>query len=96
MARKELMKGHPANIPDLKRTRTICLLTKATKNNRGRTVYVSKFPPGFTLQIYLVFFSVESICGFTSNFVATCSVTSYPFGFTQKRKFYLFTSSNSL
>ena len=31
-------------------------------------------------------FNVESICGFTSNFVAICSATSHPFGFISRRK----------
>ena len=33
-----------------------------------------------------MFFNVESICGFTSTFVAICSATSHPFGFPSRSK----------
>ena len=38
------------------------------------------------LHIDFVFFNVESICGFTSNFVAICYATSYLFGFPSRSK----------
>ena len=38
------------------------------------------------LQMYFAFFNVESISGFTSSFVAICSITSHPFGFTPRIK----------
>ena len=38
------------------------------------------------LQMYFDFFNVESICGFTSTFVAICSATSYPFGIPYRSK----------
>ena len=54
-------------------------MTKATKIPRGPTTDVSKFVPGFMLQMDFAFFNVESICGFTSTFLAICSATSCPF-----------------
>ena len=39
------------------------------------------------LQMDFAFFNVETIHEFTSNFVAICSATSHPFGFTPRRKF---------
>ena len=36
--------------------------------------------------MYFSFFYVESIRGFTSNFVAICYATSYPFGFPYRSK----------
>ena len=38
------------------------------------------------LQVDFSFFNVESILGFASTFVALCSTTSYPFGFTSRIK----------
>ena len=86
MARKGLMDGLPENIPELEEPCPICLLTKATKISRGPTTDVSKFAPGFMLQMDFAFFNVESIRGFTSTFVAICSATSYPFGFPSRSK----------
>ena len=43
-------------------------------------------PPGFMLQLSFIFFNVERIHGFTLTFVAICSDTSHPFGFTYKIK----------
>ena len=54
--------------------------------NRGPTTDVSKFAPGFMLQLDFAFFNVESIRGFNSTFVAICSATSYPVGFSSRRK----------
>ena len=38
------------------------------------------------LHMDFSFFNVESICGFTSTFVAIFSATSHPFGFTSRSK----------
>ena len=70
------MEGLPENLPDLEKPCTIFIFTKATKIPRGSTTDVYKFPPGFMLKMYFVFFNVESIRGFTSNFVTVCSATS--------------------
>ena len=43
-------------------------------------------PLGSLFTCIFHFFSVESIRGFTSTFVAICSATSYPFGFSSRRK----------
>ena len=86
MARKGLMEGLPDNLPELEEPCHICLLTKATKITRGPTTDVSKFSPGFMLQMDFAFFNVESIRGFTSTFVAICSATAHPFGFPPRSK----------
>ena len=86
MARKGLMEGPPENLSELEEPYPICLLTKATKITREPTTDVSKFVPGFMLQMDFAFFNVESIRGFTTNFVAICSATSYPFGFPSRIK----------
>ena len=78
MARKWLMKGLPKHIPDLEYPWLICLLNKATKINRGPTVYVSNFTPGLLLQMDFEFFNVEIIYGFTSIFVYICGRVSIP------------------
>ena len=67
MARKGLMDGLPENLPELEELCPICLLTKATKISRGPTTDVSKFSPGFMLQMEFAFFNVESIRGFNST-----------------------------
>ena len=64
----------------------MCLLTKATKIPRGPTNDVSKFAPGLIIHMDFEFFNVETIRGFTSIFVATCSDTSYSFGFPYRSK----------
>ena len=69
------------NIPDLEEPCPIFISTKANKITRVLIIYVSKFYPGFMLQIYLSFFGVERICGFNSTFLAKYSDTSYLFGF---------------
>ena len=81
MAIKVLMGGLPEHLPELEEPCPICLLTKATNIPRGPTTDVSKFSPGFMLQMDFAFFNVQSICVFTSTFVAVCFATSYPFGF---------------
>ena len=62
---KVLVEGLPANLPDLEEPFPICLMDKSTENPRGLPIYILKISPGFTLQVYLAFFSVESIRGFT-------------------------------
>ena len=86
MERKRLLEGIPKHIPDLKNPCPVCLLTKATKINRGLTIDVSKNFPGFMLQIDLAFFNAEIIHGVTSTVVAISSANSYPFGFPSKSK----------
>ena len=86
MAIKGLMDGLPENLPELEEPYPICLLTKATKISRGPTTDVSKFAPGFMLQMDFEFFNVESIRGFTSTFVTICSANLYPFGFPSRSK----------
>ena len=86
MARKGLMEGLPENLPELEETFPICLLTKATKIPRGPTTDVSKFAPGFMLQMDFAFSNVESIRVFTSNFVTIFSATAYPFRFLSRIK----------
>ena len=83
---KGLLESFPKHFPDLEEPRLICILAKATKIPRGPTIDVSKFLPGFMLQMGSSFFNVESIRGFTLNFVAICYATSYPFGFPSRRK----------
>ena len=70
MVRKLLIEGLPENILDLEEPFPICLLTKATKITIGPVIDVSIFAPGFILYMDLSFFNVESIRGFTSDFVA--------------------------
>ena len=84
MARKGLTESLPTNIPDLQQPFPIFLLTKAKKITSGPTIYVSKFAHGFILQIDFPFLNVESIHGFTSTFVHTCSSNSHPFGFISR------------
>ena len=55
------MEGLPKNLPDLEKPFPICLLTKATRTTRGTANDVSKFAPGFMLQMDFAFFNVESI-----------------------------------
>ena len=86
MARKGLMICILRNIPDVYELWTICLSNKETKMTRGMIIDVSKFAPGFMLEINFSFFNVESTYGFTSNFVAICSVISHPFGFPYRSK----------
>ena len=77
----------PEILTYLEVTCPICLLTKPDKTPRVPTTDVSKLAPGFMLWMGFSFFNVESIYGFTSDFVASCSANSYPFGFTPSRKF---------
>ena len=80
------MEGLPENIPGLEEPCPIYLFTKATITPRGPTTDVSKFAPGFMLQMNFAFFNVESIHVFTSTFVAILSATSYTFGFLSRSK----------
>ena len=75
MARNGCMENLPKNLPELEEPCPIFLLTKATKVNRGPTTYVSKFSPGFMLQMDFLFFNAERIRGFASTFDAICSAT---------------------
>ena len=70
MSKKGLMKGLQTNLFELEETLPILLLTKATKTSRGPVIDVSKFAPGFMIQIYFSLFNVESIHAFTSTFVS--------------------------
>ena len=56
MARKGLMEGLPENLSKLEEPCPICLLTKATKFSRVPTTGVSKFAPGFMIQMDFEFF----------------------------------------
>ena len=80
------MEGLPENLHELEDPCPIYILTKATKIPRGPTTDVSKFSPGFILQMYFAFFNVEIIRGFTSTLVAICYATSYPFEFPSRSK----------
>ena len=75
MAIKGLMEVHPENIPELEEPCHICFLREASKLSRGPTTDVSKFDPGFMIQMDFAFFVAESIRGFTSDFVAIYSST---------------------
>ena len=68
MARKGLMEGLPENLPELEDACPIYILAKANKIPRGPTTDISKFAPGFMLQMDLTFFNVGSIRGFNSTF----------------------------
>ena len=65
LARKVLMEGLPQNLSGLEETCPICLLTKENQIPRGPRTDVSKFTPGFMLQMDFAFFNTESIRGFT-------------------------------
>ena len=54
------MKGLLTDLPALEEPYPICLLTKATRITRGPTSDVSKFTPGFMLQIYFRFSMLKS------------------------------------
>ena len=86
MARRGLMEGLPENLPESEEPCPIYILTKATKITRCPTTDVSKFSPGFMLQIYFAFSNLESTRGFTSTFVAILYATSHPFGFSSRSK----------
>ena len=43
-------------------------------------------PLGSSFKCFLCIFNFEIIRAFTSNFLATCSTTSYPLGFLSRRK----------
>ena len=47
----------------------------------GGTIDVSKFSPGFMLQMYIYFFNFEDIHGMTSIYFSMCYSTSYNFCF---------------
>ena len=79
-ARKVLMKGLPTNLPDLKDTYPIYILTKSDKIPRGQSINVSELSPGIMLQVNFTFLDVEIICGFTLTFLDIYSYSSYPCG----------------
>ena len=83
---KKLIKGSTNKSTWLGKTCPICLLTKLTKTPRGHNIDVPMFAPWFMLQMDFPFFHVESICAFTSTFLAVCFPTSYPFGFPYRNK----------
>ena len=86
MARKGLREGLPETLPELEEPCPIFLLTKATKISRGPATDVSKFAPGFMLQMDFAFSNVESIREFTSTFVAICYANSHRFVFPSRSK----------
>ena len=86
MSRKMLIEALSENLPHLDEPWPVFILTKATKIPRGLTTDVSKFAPGFMLQMDFEFFNVEIIRGFIYTFVSMCSATSYPFGFQIRSK----------
>ena len=59
MSKKGLPGSLPNKIPDLEEPRAIFLLTKVTIISRGPTIDVSKFAPGFVIQMDPPFFKVE-------------------------------------
>ena len=61
-------------------------MTKVNKIPRVPTNDVLNFLPGFVINMDFAFFNVESIHGFTSNFVDIYSATSHPFGFPSRNK----------
>ena len=87
MTRKLILAGLPENLLELEEPCPFCLLTKAIKIPRGPTTIVSKFAPGFILQMNFAFFNAENIRGFTSTFVDICSDISYPFGLPSRSNF---------
>ena len=84
--KKRTHEEYPKKLPVLEYPCPIFLLTNAIKINRGATIDVSKFAPGFMLEIYSYFFKVEIICGFTLTFVAIFSATSHLFGSLSRSK----------
>ena len=86
MANKGLTKDIPTNNPDLEEKFLIFLWTKVNTIIRGKNIDVSNIPPWFMIQTDFEIINVESILGFTSIFVAICSSTSQPFGFTSRIK----------
>ena len=80
------MKGLPTNIPDLEEPRHICCLTKTNRIQRGPTTYFSNCFSWFHASDGFSFFNVESVCIFTSTYVAISSATSHPIVFTSRGK----------
>ena len=76
--------GSHQNLPDMEEPLPIWILTKAEKFPEIQPLMSKTPPPGFTIQMDFAIFNVESIRGFTSNFLAICSATSNPFGFTSR------------
>ena len=84
MEKKGSVHGLPSNLPNLEKTCKFFLLFKANIITMGPKIDVSKFPPGFMLQMYLYFFNFENIHRMTYIFVAMCYSTSYNFGFPSR------------
>ena len=86
MTNKGLITVLPKHFTSLYNSFPVLLLTKETKIPRGPSIDISKFYPGFILQMYFLFFNVKIIRGFTSTFVAVLSDTSYNYGFMSRSK----------
>ena len=84
--KKKTNEGSPNKYPWLGRSIPYFILTEANKIPRGYNIDVSNVSSGFIFQMDFSFLNVEIIHGFTSNFVAICSATSQPFGFTPRSK----------
>ena len=80
MVNKVLVKVMTINLPDLEQPCPIFLLMRETIIPRGPNIDVSKFSPGFMIQMDFSSLNVEIIRGFTSTFVDMCYATLYPFG----------------
>ena len=59
---------------------------KGKYNYQGPTMDLSKFPPGFMLQMEFYFFKVENICVSTSNFVEISPLASYHLGVSNNKQ----------
>ena len=81
MTRKVIMEGLSKNLPDLRYTCPIFLLTNSTKTPIDTIIDVSNFAPNCMLQMDFVFFNAESIRVLASTFVDICSSNSYRFLF---------------
>ena len=84
MEKKGSVHSLPSNLPNLEKPCVIFILFKANIITMGPKIYVSKFPPGFMLQMYLYFFNFENIHGITYIFFALCYSTSYNFRFPSR------------
>ena len=86
MSKKGLMKGLPKHLPHFEDTQSIHLSNKAEKNPWVQPLIYQSFTLVSFFKCIFSLFNVKIISVFTSTFVATYSVTSYPFGFTSRRK----------
>ena len=70
MANKGCMKAMTKNPYNLEEPWHICILTNTTKTTICLTIGVSKFSPGFMLQMYSVFFNIKNhLCIYLHIFV---------------------------